>query len=302
MKKVAVIGANRFVGFCLCDHFLKEGLEVTGYIHQAHDYETALQEEMELFLGRNANFTSERMEEKKPLFYPKEQFDAVYFTFFDQGDFRDASFFREKIKQGHKALVDCISYCLQSKAKLVFLSSLRVYGTKQEVIGEKIIPNPDHREGRLFFHFEKMVTKFTQSALSYVIIRVPTVYGPWQPFSAAYQQACIQLVTREEKAIEVEEDRRDVLFIDDVVYTVAKCTDASPSSSIIHLYSGQHSQWEQGADLLNISYEPRESKFEGITDGLNRREKPFAPYTSIREGVQRQKHHTRQLFSHYHFL
>jgi nucleoside-diphosphate-sugar epimerase len=100
----------------------------------------------------------------------------------------------------------------------------------------------------------------------------------------------------------VEEDRRDILFIDDVVHALVSCADASLSSSVIHLYSGQPRQWEQGADLLNIPYEHRESKFERVADDLNRQEETFWTYTSIQEGVQRQKHHTRQLFSHYRFM
>ncbi|HWO98046.1 MAG TPA: NAD(P)-dependent oxidoreductase [Bacillus sp. (in: firmicutes)] len=297
MKKIAVVGANRFVGFGLCDYFLKEGMEVIGYTHQAHERERMLQEEMEMFLGRNANFIVKKIEDGEVLFGPTDQFDVIYFTYFDQGDFQDTSFFREKMKQAHQVLVKCISYCLQSKTKLVFVSSMRVFGSQQTMIGEDVIPRPDHREGRLFLHLEKMVTKFSAEDFPHVIVRIPTVYGPWQPLTAAYQQACVQHVTKKHSVIQSEEDTRDVLFIDDVVQSLAGCRSQSPSS-IIHFSSGKVNGWEQGADLLQVPYEPKVSTG---SLSLNKKEELFSCHTGMEEGIRRQKLHTRQILSRYRF-
>ncbi|MDQ0247943.1 nucleoside-diphosphate-sugar epimerase [Bacillus fengqiuensis] len=297
MEKIAVIGANRFVGFCLCDYFLKEGMEIRGYVHQAHEKELMLQDEMEMFLGRSANFTVTKVEDRESLFDPTDQFDVIYFTYFDQGDFQDASFFREKMKQAYQVLIKCISYCLQSKTKLIFVSSMRVFGSRQAITSEDVIPDPDHSEGRLFLHLEKMVNKFSTEKLPHVIVRIPTVYGPWQPLTASYQQACVQHIKQNQSAISIQEDRRDVLFIDDVVQSLADCGRHSPSS-IIHFSSGKMNEWEQGAQLLQIPYEPMASADILF---LNKKAEVFSSHTEIEEGIRRQKLHTRQILSRYRF-
>lgn len=294
MEKIAVIGANRFVGFCLCDYFLKEGMEVTGYTHQAHEKEMMLQDEMEMFLGRSANFIVKKIGDKESLFDSADQFDVIYFTYFDQGDFQDASFFREKMKQAHQVLIKCISYCLQSKTRLIFVSSMRVFGSQQVITSEDVIPEPDHSEGRLFLHLEKMVNKFSTEKLPHVIIRLPTVYGPWQPLAASYQQACVQHVIKTHSVISIEEDRRDVLFIDDVVQSLANYGGHSPSS-IIHFFSGKMNEWEQGAQLLQIPHEPMRST------EINKKAGSFSPHTGIEDGIRRQKIHTRQILSRHRF-
>lgn len=299
MEKIAVVGANRFVGFCLCDYFLKEGVEVRGYTHQAHEKELMLQEEMEMFLGRSANFIVNKIEDREPLFNSiDDQFDVVYFTYFDQGDFQDASFFREKMKQAHQVLIKCISYCLQSKAKLIFVSSMRVFGSQQAITSEDVTPDPDHSEGRLFLHLEKMVTKFSAEKLPHVIVRIPTVYGPWQPLAASYQQACVQqIIKNHSAAISIEEDRRDVLFIDDVVQSLAHYGGHS-ISPIIHFSSGKINEWEQGAQLLQIPYEPK-ANTEILF--LNKNTEAFFSHTGIEDGIRRQKLHTGQIMSRHRF-
>jgi nucleoside-diphosphate-sugar epimerase len=296
MKKAAVIGANRFVGFCLCDYLLKEGIEVSGYIHKAHSNETMLQEEMKMLLDRNANFKVSLIENTEALFDSMDEVDAIYFTYFDQGDFQDVSFFREKMKEAHQVLIKCISHCLQTETKLILLSSMRVFGAEQHQIGEDIEPKPDHSEGRLFLHLERMVTRFSREQLSYVIVRIPTVYGPWQPLAASYQQACLQQEEKREEKILIGEDRRDVLFIDDVVAFLAQCQ--KQPFSLLHCLSGKTNQWENGADLLRIAYESRQEE-GGLS--LQQKESLFPFQTELKEGIRKQRLHTRNLLLKQHF-
>ncbi|MBM7702583.1 NAD-dependent epimerase/dehydratase family protein [Metabacillus iocasae] len=293
MSKIIVVGSNRFVGFHLCTSFLNDGIEVKGYMHEPHKSESFLQDEMRSFLGRNANFTSVQIDEADQQLSIDSDTDVVYFTYFDAGDFHDSQFLRHKMKEANEALIQTITKCRQTKTKLVFLSSLRVFGEEQKEITEETVPIPDHREGKLMLHFEKMIEKAKSSDLQCMTIRVPTIYGPWQPLSMAYQHA---LIHKEKKEI-IEEDTRHVLYIDDVVNALKSSQQASIKYDVVHLVNKQDKDWGRGAQLLNIKeIQEKENEFkesERAKEILN-----FYPKVSIREGMYQQMRHTRTIFSY----
>ncbi|WP_110114566.1 NAD(P)-dependent oxidoreductase [Bacillus sp. CGMCC 1.16541] len=293
MAKVIVVGSNRFVGFHLCTSFLNEGIEVKGYTHEAHKGESSLQEEMLAFLGRNANFTSEQIEDENWQLTIDSDTEVVYFTYFDGGDFDHLEFLREKMQDANKALIQTITTCRQTNTKLVFLSSLRVFGDEQTEITEETIPKPDHREGKLMLHFEKMIEKSTQPDFPCMIVRVPTVYGPWQPLAMCYQHTIIHKTQKQN----VEEDTRHLLYIDDVVKALKVSQRVPFNYELVHLVNSQDREWGKGAHLLKIK--GIEEKVNEFKESVKAKELlNFQPKVSIKEGMYQQMSHTRAMFSY----
>ncbi|MEK1831513.1 NAD-dependent epimerase/dehydratase family protein [Priestia megaterium] len=85
-------------------------------------------------------------------------------------------------------LIQALNKCRQFNIRFVFVSTMRVFGDQQRKIEETTIPEPDSSEGRLYVHFERMIEKYKDDGWPIIIVRTPTLYGPWQPLSMCYSK------------------------------------------------------------------------------------------------------------------
>ncbi|TYR79524.1 NAD(P)-dependent oxidoreductase [Priestia megaterium] len=290
MGNIVVIGANRFVGFRICTAFLENGEEVSGYTHPAHESEKSLQDEMKFLLGRNANFKTEEV--GNSLAAITHDTDIVYFAYFDGGDFYHSDFLRNEMNHAQQFLRDTLVKCTQTDTKFVLISTMRVFGKHQEMIDEHTLPEPDNSEGRLLFHFEQIVLKYKQSGLQCMIVRIPNVYGPWQPLSMCYSQAIIKRETPT-----IREGTDCIAYIEDIVQSLVHCKDVATPYELIHLFDDQISEWNEGAKILHIQTiddTNREDKYQVSEKGKQLLH--YRSSTPLKEGIFAQKKHMRMLF------
>ncbi|GAA3329660.1 hypothetical protein GCM10020331_078860 [Ectobacillus funiculus] len=93
-----------------------------------------------------------------------------------------------------RTLDEAISFCRKHEKQLVMLSSLNASVASADI--EK-----NHLEQQMvhgFIHWKKKLEKL---APSFAVLRVPTVYGPWQPSFMIYHQ----LIISKEANVEVQE-------------------------------------------------------------------------------------------------
>lgn len=291
MGNFVVIGANRFLGFHLCTALLENGEEVSGSVHKAHTSETSLQNEMGLLLGRNANF--EKRTDRDVLEMITSETDAVYFAYFDGGDFYHDDFLREEMNNAYQTLRDVVKKCIQTHTKLIFTSSLRVFGKKQLKVREETKPEPDNSEGRLFLQFEQLIDKYREKGLMCIIVRIPNLYGPWQPLSMYYSQ-----LLSNQKPADIREGTDYIAYIEDVVPAFLKCKEERANGNeVIHLLDQKIEKWEDGAQLLNKDYVEENSRHEAYE--YSKKAKTLLNYetkTTLKEGIRAQRRHMRTFF------
>lgn len=157
MKKIAITGANGFIGKELCRHFLKSGCEVF-----------ALQRDVSNIHTSGISYI--KFDLKNPAFNDWKDFDFVIHAAYIP--YRKGNNSMEYNLKGSKILID---YCREKKINFVHISSLSassdalsVYGkTKYEIEkyldadGELVIvPGLVIGKGGLFFSIYQLLTKF----------------------------------------------------------------------------------------------------------------------------------------------
>jgi UDP-glucose 4-epimerase len=290
MGNVVVIGANRFIGFHLCMTFLDEGTEVKGYTHSAHKEEDDLQEEMKFFLGRNANYASTEVGESLDMI--TSETDVVYFTYFDGGDFYHPDFLRQEMQKAQQVLIQALNKCRQFNIRFVFVSTMRVFGDQQRKIEETTIPEPDSSEGRLYVHFERMIEKYKDDGWPVMIVRTPTLYGPWQPLSMCYSKN----IAGYEEAFTIMEGTDFIIYIEDAVSALRRCKTSAYSYEVVHLVEEKLQPWSAGANIthMEVKEEAVQEKYE-----ISRKAKELLHFSSkvtAKEGIYLQKKHMRTFF------
>ncbi|KOO50284.1 NAD-dependent epimerase/dehydratase family protein [Priestia koreensis] len=294
MENVVIYGVNRFVGFQLCCYYLEQGVNVVGYTHPAHEEEDTLQEEMLLYLGRNANFSCEEMSGNLDVTHIHEQTLAVFFCFFDGGDFYHRSLVKTRIRDVHQWLMRALNHCVEKGTKTIFVSSLAVFNKQQQKITEETKPNPVTAEGKVYYHLEKVFQEHTSELSSAVVFRFPSLYGPWQPVSAAYQNA---IVHKKKEVNSIKEDTRNLLYIEDAVEAIRLCVEKNEISGILHVVSNEENAWRVGAEALQLKNEVQKTNNPFVSTKV-KNELGFRPKVQVTKGVQNQLNHSRQLFAH----
>ena len=291
MENAIVIGAFNFVGFKLCCRLLEEGIVVYG-VDTPESREDEFVEEKQLQIGRNANFSWQEVSEC--VFFDNKGsncYDTVYYCLFDPSINMFSKGIDKCMNQTTKLLKEVIQYCNEYKIKLVLLSTIEVLGNQTVEMNDDTIPAPESDSGRLHLIEENLVKSETEKFnVNYVICRVPTIYGPWQPTHMMYQQLIIAVMNKQEPKLEINENTRDIIYVDDVVDALINLAMPQFEKKSILLSSGKENQWYEGAKFLYERF-PKEMvntyhapiPLPKATKLVN-----FKPKTSIKEGIEKQ--------------
>ncbi|WP_171016745.1 NAD-dependent epimerase/dehydratase family protein [Pseudalkalibacillus caeni] len=299
MEKAVVTGALGFIGFHLTDKLLNEGVSVIGIDNLADPKRTEIQEEKLMHLLRNSNFD----------FKNSNISSSEFQNFIDDNTvvYHLASPIMPftKLPRIAKAIEDSISETkaivnvLQKKpVPLIYTSSMQVYGKRYGTISEKTPVNPLSDEGRLKGAEEAYLLKrCSEIHIPLIIIRLPSVYGPWQREDMAYHRL---LTIKDKRHLEKVEDAftADIIYVDDVVDAFINASKISVKKEIINLTSGKEGEWHKGKEwITGERINLREDPFFNVRISTDHASKilGFKPSVAIEQGVEKQKAHIEKM-------
>lgn len=275
MKNICIFGLQTFLGFALCEKCLQEGIPVYGiYEPSRTEQEKEEFEEKMMMIGRNALLKTAVYEKEFPLI--DEVPSLVYYVPEYRGE--PNSLEGEKISK-------VLEWVTSKEPGFILISSLEVFGKSQKKIEAETAPVPDTERGKHYAELEETVSSYLKEKAShFVSIRLPLLYGPWQPKDYAFQSALLN-----EKAM-IEEDTREILFIKDAVNAIVK-TDlfSFNKGSSLYVTSGKEKSWSKAAEMLKINSLP--------SSGIELPQSmviPLEEATSVEEGIKLQRAHVEQ--------
>lgn len=275
MNCVCIVGAFTFTGYNLVEKMISEGIEVYGIDFDEREKMQKIDEEKLYLIGRNALFSYHSLQEDEGWQAIEEhEIDAVYVCLYEPNrrtGFRDEQIGLQYIKRMSRL-------CKRKGIKLVVLSSAEVDDLQS------------NSENKMFFaRIEEQVKKNSEH---YSILRVPAVYGPWQPSFMAYHQLMLCDVMNREKVSTIEESHFDLLYVEDVCSCLYRSGIKDVNVGTYVIGSGEERLWEKGMERLQSAMqlasplpiknrEPRQMIFieKGVT---------------LDEGLQKQKRHIKR--------
>ncbi|ARK31499.1 NAD-dependent epimerase/dehydratase family protein [Halalkalibacter krulwichiae] len=245
MKKAVVTGGLGFIGFHLVQKLLREGVEVT-VIDQIIEEKKEEQEEKWMRIGRNdlVSFVKENIDhiDLKQTF---KDVDVVYHLAASTSN--DSRWQKlQKVIENNVNTTKKILENLPDRTKFIFASTIEVYGERPGKITEKTPANPTTPYGITKLASERLIQQdCSKRNLPYIIIRLPTVYGPWQRSDMTYQQVIMGV----EKP-NVDRSTLDVLFVEDCVESFYLAGKKKVENEIFQLASGIEDAWFKGLEVL----------------------------------------------------
>lgn len=211
MEQTIVIGAHQFIGFHLTNKLLEKGKTVIG-IDDSTNKET---NEMDLYIGRNANYSFLTLEQLKEV---KVSEQTTVFI-----DWYDIQINRENCRISAEELTNVLQRWGEHKEPNVLVLCPMVQESEEPFIEWKRIKS------------EK-------------IIYLPTVYGPWQPVTMAFAAAISDVDTNDIRTFK-NDYRLDAIFIDDVLNALTEIQKQEHQTIILE--STSENQWAACAAELN---------------------------------------------------
>lgn len=236
--KVLVTGAAGFIGYHLCEGFLKEGAEVLGIDNLNNYYDVGLKEARLKLLSGHPGFRFEKvsLEDRAAMaaLFKSHKFDCVLNLAAQAGVRYSLSNPHAYAESNLVGFLNVLEGCRHSAVgHLVFASSSSVYGLNTSM-PFSVHQNVDHpvslyaatkKSGELMAHSYSHLYGIPCTGLRFF-----TVYGPWGRPDMAYF-----LFTRaieEGQAIDVFNQgkmRRDFTYIDDITEGVLKVAKLIPT-------------------------------------------------------------------------
>ncbi|NSL51476.1 NAD-dependent epimerase/dehydratase family protein [Calidifontibacillus erzurumensis] len=300
MKTAIVIGTLGFIGFSLTKRLLDEGYQVVG-IDICADGSDLIKEQKLSEIVRNSQFyfVNKRIED---VHLPEvaDTVDAIYDCMYEQ-DVQDENVC-EKISVGKSTLQKIMKFCAEQHSKFVYLSSFEVFKENVNLHGGDpfLIKEPRNAIGQLKLDLEQEIETFSSSneGFTYFILRLPTIYGPWQPPSMTFQQ-----LIEGNTAPTLDPIQEDAIFIDDLIEILINIDQFhSLENKATVVYSNKKDQWQKAFRLL-INDIKSDSSLVGedrYVEAVKINQDPYntlSEYikTSIETGLLQQKNHYQHL-------
>lgn len=294
LKRVVVTGALGFIGFSLCEKLLSEGVEVIAVDHLSHQYKELYEEKL-LTVGRNAlfHFVDTKLEhcDLRQLLQGAD----VVFHLAAATDF-DSTWERlQETVENNVRLTKEIVQLLEKRSKLVFVSTVQVYGERIGTITESTPTNPLTPYALTKQAAESIILQEGKRLNKEVlIIRLPTVYGPWQRPDMAYQKLICARLFNLAKKDWLDRSALDVLYIDDVATALFEAGRRKVALPSINLSSGKERLWYKGMELLGGKKDEGRNDVLGKTIVANEYAKKYLDFhesIELKEGIKRQEAH-----------
>ncbi|WP_100404880.1 NAD-dependent epimerase/dehydratase family protein [Bacillus solitudinis] len=293
MKKVMVTGGLGFIGFHLCQRLLEEGIEVIAIdempVDRCHE-----QEEMQMRLGRNALFQLiENKLEDIDLSNILRNIDVVFHlaaqTKYDGKWPRLAEMIENNVKVTTKLIEAC-----SNKTRIIFASTIEVYGERPGSITERTPTNPTSPYGITKLASEIILEKEAKKKeINYIILRLPTVYGPWQRSDMTFQKL---LLGEEVDTVSVDRSILDVVYVDDVIDAFILSATSTLENEIIQISSGQSNEWYTAIEEIigkTNRFTVKKVKATLSSEKANLM-LGFQAKTTLKQGVAKQRQHMKQ--------
>ncbi|HDX9580362.1 TPA: NAD(P)-dependent oxidoreductase [Bacillus pseudomycoides] len=233
MKRVVVVGALTFVGYHLVQKFLKEEVEVYAFDFDNMNSMSKVNEEKLSLIGRNALFMYFSLRDREAWELLEEcDIDALYFCLCEPNQQRD--FRNERLILRYVKIVE--SLCKRKKIKCMMLSSVKVNDAD----------NGDEN-GMFFRAIEGEIKK---GEADYCILRVPAVYGPWQPSFMAYHHIILAQLKQQMISLPIEECTCDLLYVEDVANCLYTIGQRAMEMEKYTLCSEEKNRWQKGIEIL----------------------------------------------------
>lgn len=280
------MGTFNFLGYNLLSRLLNDGVVVHGLDIEFTQQPGEWKEEKFLAIGRNANLhLIEEDECAEFLTQEKERkIHALYYCL--DVEENDQDFFRAE-----DLLKKAITYCQSTSTKLIFASTTEVVDhDEQSIITEDTPISPINDRGKRYVKLEELIKNgCTETSFPYLILRFPTLYGPWQPERFAYQQEILNVERKKGRRHIEDSYKSDVLYIDDATDALVKAGVSEMRSEIIHITTGKTGEWERGIAYINGD-KAKKNEERGIVLSNNKAGKvlSFSPATSIEHGITKQ--------------
>lgn len=294
MKRVVVTGALGFIGFSLCEKLVEEGVEVIALDHLTHQYREIYEEKL-LSIGRNALFSFVNTKLESANLGDLLKGADVVFHLAAATD-HDSTWDRlQETIENNVRLTKEIVQSLEKQCKLVFASTIQVYGERTGLIKESTPTNPITPYAVTKQAAESIILQEGKRLNKNVlIVRLPTVYGPWQRLDMAYQQLiCAKLFQLGTKEY-VDRSTLDVLYIDDVATALFEAGKRQFDLTTINLSSGRKRLWFKGIELLGGEKDKGWSNPLQETVVSNEQAKKYLGFSEtvvLQEGIKRQVQH-----------
>ncbi|UOK58829.1 NAD-dependent epimerase/dehydratase family protein [Bacillus sp. OVS6] len=198
MRKALIAGFGQFVGFALCSRLLEEGIGVDGYMNKYQDdQEQKIAEEKMMLIGRNALF-----ENISSITEAKEN-DVIFYCIQDPTD--------QENRLDLNLLRDCADLSIKQKIPFILISSAEVFGEMQKEIEKDTVPVPSTENGKAHLKQESEIRELFGESEQFKIVRIPGLYGPWQPQSSFIHQSIISELTGKNQQL-MQTKKKEIFF------------------------------------------------------------------------------------------
>ncbi|MFC0557710.1 NAD-dependent epimerase/dehydratase family protein [Halalkalibacter alkalisediminis] len=290
MKKALVTGGLGFIGFHLVQKLLREGIDVV-IVDEMTPEKKDEQEEKWMRIGRNdlVRLIDQNLEQINFEEALKEV-DVVYHLAASTSN--DSKWKRlQKVIENNVNITKKLVKALPPRATFIYASTVEVYGERPGKITERTPANPTTPYGITKLASERLIQRdCSERKIAYTILRLPTIYGPWQRADMTFQQ----IITGETTP---DQDRStlDALYVEDCVEAFYLAGVKKVENEIIQLASGEEDTWYKGLELLEFKGEIKKNpiKTSMVPDkALNLL--GFKPKVTLEKGLAKQKEHVTQ--------
>ncbi|MDR7072002.1 NAD-dependent epimerase/dehydratase family protein [Fictibacillus barbaricus] len=284
MKKAFVTGAAGFIGFHLCSRLLNEEIDVIGI-------DMAESPDRIDFIARHAGFQYVASDindvDLKPYMHGC---DVIFHLACSVKPTAQWANIEDEVQRHVSVLKKLLSYAGENR-KIIYVSSYDVYGKRSGDVVEKSPKNPESLFGLIKLTEENMIQQLAEKhSFPFIIMRLPTVYGPGQPEHNTYHQVISSTHSTERKEkITKDSVTEDLLFVDDAAEALFLAGKSASVNEIYNISSGNPDHWQEGLKELKaekISFtEKRKMRIKGEKA---ENELGFRAKTKIKEGIQKQ--------------
>jgi UDP-glucose 4-epimerase len=294
MKKAVVTGGLGFIGFHLCSRLLENGVETIAVDDKSAAEKNNYEQKIDYF-GRNALFT---FIEEKIENVPKKTFGkdchAVFHLAGDQPNETTWSRLHETVESTICRLKSAAEVAEKSGSTFIVASSTDVYGEAAGEISESSKTEPSSALGVVYMAIETFIKdRMKNSGASSVILRMPEVYGPWQPQSGSFHELIVSELKGETLDRESTKPGNDVIYVDDVIEGLILAASFKDKFGLFNIASGKSDEWFKGKQMIlgETTGENKREDSGGMFYSITKADKElgFIPKVPVETGIIKQK-------------